>query len=86
VLTHTTLGGNPKHKHTDTAYAFATNSLPNLQPDHNESTDFLWVTIDYLDKLTDDEIVPNVREIAHYVLADCAKRWEKIDLHVFKTE
>lgn len=77
--------GSPDHKHTDASFAFVANASPIGKPDSGESTDFRLVTLAELNNLTDDEIVPNVRTIASYVLTVCLPTWRQVELDTYQS-
>lgn len=76
---------SPDHKHTDISYAFTTTSEPKGVPDNGESTDFRLLTLSELRGLTDDEIIPNVRAIAEYVLISCVPNWIPLEMSTFQS-
>lgn len=72
-----------QHNHTDTAYAFVTDTLPVGTPAENESSDLRWFGLKQLKQLPSDQIFENVREIGIYVLSKCLKNWEIVSLEEF---
>ena len=72
-----------EHWHTDTAYAFTTNSEPAGKPDDKESTDLRWLSEQELKEVPAGAMPENVREIALYILSDCLPDWEALPLNTF---
>jgi len=72
-----------EHRHTDRAYAFATNSPPSCLPAAGESTKFLWINTGELSRLPQSEIGSDIREIGLYALNHCALEWERVPLNMF---
>lgn len=77
-------GGDSRHRHTDTVYAFTTTQYPANKPAEGESTDLRWVTLDQLDRLNSAEIFEDVREIGRFVLTVCLDSWERVVLDQYE--
>ena len=73
------------HFHDDLAFAFLTTELPKAREDENESHEFHWLSLAEISALNgnDDEIIPNVREIAQYVLENF-NDWHAEDVRDFE--
>ena len=78
--THSVDGLNFDHYHTDLSYAFVTNEKPNNNIDTSiESDEIKYVTHKELNKLTDEDIFANAKEIADYMFKVCLTSYEPVD-------
>jgi len=75
-----------EHQHTDTAYAFGVYEEPLRTPQDGESRQLGWFTLEQLMALTDEQTFASIREIGSYVLTQCVRRWEQVDITQFAVE
>lgn len=66
------------HFHTDITYGFITSEDPKHTIKDGESQEFRAFTRDELAALGEDEILPNVQEIALLIMDDYAKNWKQV--------
>lgn len=71
------------HYHTDTNYVFVTEQEPANVPRKGESTDFKLFTKDEVLKLSDKEILSNVRELVEFAVTESLPHWERVDPRLF---
>jgi 8-oxo-dGTP diphosphatase len=73
----------PNHFHTDIAYAFFTEELPANKPEDGESTDFLWLTLEDIEKLDSSKITDNIRILCQHVLTVFYREWQLVPTEIF---
>lgn len=66
------------HYHDDVCFAFVTTEKPKNQSGDGESKDLRLFKRDQLAKLSDEEIVPALREMGLFVFDHCLDKWEKV--------
>lgn len=71
------------HYHTDTAFAFVTDQPPKGEPQEDESVDIELFTADEIRAIHKDDIYPNVREIALFVLETSLSEWVRVPTSSF---
>ena len=72
------------HFHTDLAYAFLADDFPTNNIDESESQDLRWLTLDQIKSLDSDVIYPNTKEIYTFIIDNCLKDWDKINVNNYK--
>lgn len=72
------------HFHTDLAYAFLADDFPTNNIDESESQDLRWLTLDQIKTLDSDVIYPNTKEIYTFIIDNCLKDWDKINVNNYK--
>jgi 8-oxo-dGTP diphosphatase len=70
--------GDTDHYHTDIAYAFTAQSLPNQPIGDDESADIKLFTRGQLAALPDAEVPGNVRDIGLYIFDECLANWTPV--------
>lgn len=68
------------HFHTDIAYAFVTDQLPQHAVAAGESTEMRLVAVSELKSLANGSIPENVREVGLFVLETCLAKWERVNV------
>lgn len=69
---------SPSHFHSDTAYAFVTQSGPKAAVQVGESSDLRWLSRAELNALAEPDIFANTKEIYNFVLDACLPDWERV--------
>ncbi len=75
-----------EHFHTDWCYAFITSELPENKPHEGESEDLRWVTEEELEALTDEQIIPAIRQIGLVAFQQVLNKWDLVAFDAFSTD
>jgi 8-oxo-dGTP pyrophosphatase MutT (NUDIX family) len=79
TFTHEFFPNEPgRHRHSDITWAFVADGPPLHQIGEGESQRITLYSRQELDRIPDNEIFENVREIARYVLDVCYPQWEQV--------
>lgn len=82
INTHAIPGG---HFHTDIAFIFVTDGLPNMPLSEGESTDLRWLTNRQVQALGDDEIYPDTKQLVNHVFNTCLPAWEIVPMSDYES-
>lgn len=74
----------PGHFHSNESFAFITDQKPKNSVDEGESTDMRLFTRDEVAELTDDQMLPFVRQTALFIFDVCLPSWERVDTSEFQ--
>lgn len=84
-ITHLFAASEYEHYHTDTSYAMLAQEGPSGDVGAGESQDIRFLSLNEISNLSDNDIYPNVKQIALHVLTVCLADWKAVDLNNFKS-
>jgi 8-oxo-dGTP pyrophosphatase MutT (NUDIX family) len=73
------------HFHTDTTYAFVTDTPPEGDIAEGESAELRWVGRDELEALNAEQIILNIKEVGLFVFDECYRHWQPVDIINFES-
>lgn len=73
------------HMHTDQAYLFMAETMPSGIVSDDESQDIRWLTRDGVERLREDEIYENTRQICLAVFDSFVASWKAVPTREFAT-
>lgn len=69
---------SPEHRHTDQAYLFIAETMPHGERAEGESDDIRWLTREGVERLRNDEIYDNTRQICLAVFDSFLTDWQPV--------
>ncbi len=75
----------PEHFHTDMSYLFVAETHPRGERAEGESRDIRWLTRDGIERLSDDEIYDNTKQMCFAIFDSFLDAWQPVRATKFMT-
>lgn len=76
----------PEHFHTDMSYLFVAETHPRGERAKGESGDIRWLTRDGIERLSDDEIYDNTKQMCFAIFDSFLDAWQPVRATKFMTQ
>ena len=76
----------PVHAHSDMGYIFVAQTHPRGQVADGESSDIRWLTRDGVERLRDDEVFDNTRQLCLEIFDKFLTDWSPVAADTFSTD